>query len=180
MDFETLAIQSVPIGIALTERRVIRACNPAFADMFGAGVDAFVDLPLVGLYPSAEEYRKIGELGLERLRKNLDYHDQRIMRRLDGRLFWCRVSGRSLTSEEPYARAIWTFSDLSEERPVLDLSPREKEVAIRTCQGHTAKEIARDLALSHRTVEHYRARLFEKSGARNKAEFVAFFSGVPM
>lgn len=33
MDFETLAIQSVPIGIALTERRVIRACNPAFADV---------------------------------------------------------------------------------------------------------------------------------------------------
>ncbi|SIS82100.1 PAS domain-containing protein [Phaeovulum vinaykumarii] len=183
MEFETLAIQHAPIGIALTERRIIRACNPAFAAIFGAAggggaTEVFADMDLMRLYPSAEDYHRIGAEGLARMRADPLYLDERVMRRLDGALFWCRVRGRSLSAPDPFDRAVWTFADMSAERPVLDLSPRERVVAMRTCQGQTAKEIARDLGLSHRTVEQHRARLFRKAGAANKAEFVAFFMGM--
>lgn len=179
MDFATLAIEYAPLGITMTEHRVIRACNPAFAAMFGGEAERFRGMELSRLYPSIEEYEAIGQAGLQRMRATPLYHDERIMRRLDGQLFWCRVQGRSLRPDEPFALAVWTFADLSAERPVLDLTRRERDVAIRTCQGRTAKEIARDLDLSPRTVEQYCARLFQKTGARNKAELVAVLAGVP-
>lgn len=179
MEFATLAIQFAPVGIALTERRIVRDCNPAFAEIFGGPVEGFAGMDLVRLYPSVEDYERIGAAGLSHMRDDPVYSDERIMRRLDGSLFWCRVRGRSLIADEPFARAVWTFIDISAERRVFDLSPREREVAMLTCQGRTAKEIARDLGLSHRTVEKYRARLFEKAGAANKAEFVAYFLGIP-
>lgn len=43
----------------------------------------------------------------------------------------------------------------------------------------TAKETARALGLSHRTIEQHRAQPMEKSDAGNTAEFVALFSDMP-
>lgn len=108
------------------------------------------------------------------------HRDKRIMRRLDGRLFWCRVQGRSPRPDEPFARAVWTFADLVAKRPVLNLTPRKREIAIRACQGRTAKEISRDLHLSSRRVRQYRARLFRKTGTHSKAEVVAVLTGLPV
>ena len=180
MELAELAFEHAPIGIAITEQRIIRACNPAFAGMFRTSTGQLTDTAMALLYPSVEDYERIGAAGLRRMQEIPLYNDERIMRRLDGGLFWCRVHGRSLLAGEPFARAIWTFADMSAERPVIDLSPRERDVAMRTCQGQTAKEIARGLGLSHRTVEQYRARLLEKTGARNQAEFVTFFAGLPV
>ena len=42
-------------------------------------------------------------------------------------------------------------------RPVVELTQREREVAILTCRGMTSKEIGLELKLSYRTVEEYRA-----------------------
>lgn len=181
MNLETLAFRHAPIGIALTEARVVRACNPAFAEMFRAGAaEDVAGMPLVHIYPSVEDHDRIGAAGLEMLRQSGRYSDERIMRRLDGSLFWCRVGGVCLTPEEPFARGVWTFADISDERPVIALSPREREVAILTCRGLTAKEIARQLDLSHRTVEQYRGQLLQKCGVRNTAELAALFSGMPV
>ena len=62
---------------------------------------------------------------------------------------------------------------------MVQLTPREREVAMLTGQGLTSKEIGRELDLSYRTVEQHRARLLKKFDARNIAELVARFSGMP-
>jgi len=180
MDLPELAFTHAPLGLALTEDRVIRRCNARFAEMFGDAPEALADTPLARLYPSAEAFERIGAQGLAVMRETGRYHDERIMRRLDGRLFWCRVRGQSLTPDAPFRRAVWSFADLSDERPVVELTPREREVAMLTCQGQTSKEIGRALGLSFRTVEAHRARLLEKFAARNLAELVAKFSGMPL
>lgn len=180
MDPDQIAFNHAPIGLALSAHRVIQRCNAEFATMFGGTVTDFSGSSLSRLYPSTADYERIGNEGITRMRIDPSYQDERIMRRLSGELFWCRVRGRSLTPEEPFSCAVWSFADLSSERPVADLTPREREVAIRTCQGQTAKEIARDIGLSPRTVEQYRANLFRKAGARNKAELIAAFAGAPL
>ncbi|MGR3518929.1 MAG: LuxR C-terminal-related transcriptional regulator, partial [Roseovarius sp.] len=91
-----------------------------------------------------------------------------------------RVRGQSLTPDAPFTRGIWSFADLSDERPLVALTRREREVAILTCRGLTSKEIGLELGLSHRTIEVYRARLLEKFGARKLAELVAKLSGMPL
>ncbi len=175
-----LAFMHAPTGLALTENRIVRHCNLRFAEMFGDEVTAFTDMPLERLYPSLKDYEKVERIGGDRLRKTGRYEDERIMRRLDGDLFWCRVRGTSLTPETPFKQGVWSFADLSAERPVVALTPRERDVAILTCQGRTSKEIGLMLNLSYRTVEAHRARLLQKFGARKLPELVAKFSGMPL
>jgi DNA-binding CsgD family transcriptional regulator len=49
-----------------------------------------------------------------------------------------------------------------------------------TCRGLSAKEVARELGLSYRTIEAHRARLVDKFKARNLAELVSKLSGMPV
>jgi len=55
-----------------------------------------------------------------------------------------------------------------------NLGERELEVLHLICQEFTTQEIADKLFLSIRTIESYRKRLLEKSGARNTAGLVKF------
>ncbi|SEL23187.1 PAS domain S-box-containing protein [Roseovarius azorensis] len=180
MEIEKLAFDHAPVGLVLLEHRIIRACNLQFAAIFGDRPEDYVNMPLARYYPSIEDYRRIGERGLAAMRKTGRYADERVMKRRNGTLFWCRVRGQSLTPEAPFQRGIWSFSDLSDERPLVPLTQREREVAILTCRGLTSKEIGLDLGLSYRTVEVYRARLLEKFQARKLAELVAKLSGMPL
>jgi DNA-binding CsgD family transcriptional regulator len=75
--------------------------------------------------------------------------------------------------QRPHASGIWSFEDLSAHRPVkAELTGREREVAARLLEGMTSKEIGKALAISHRTVEIYRARLMRKYGASTAADLV--------
>ncbi len=55
-----------------------------------------------------------------------------------------------------------------------DLSAREKEVLRLLCDGMSTAEIGDKLCLSARTVEGYRQRIIEKTGAKNIAQAIAF------
>lgn len=54
------------------------------------------------------------------------------------------------------------------------LTEREKEVLELICREHTTAEIADRIHLSPRTVEGYRNRLLDKTGARNTAGLVVY------
>ena len=175
-----LAFDHAPIGLAELENRVIRRCNLRFGEMFGAAASGFIGQDMAQLYPSREDYERIGARGLQAMRAAGRYADERIMRRQDGSLFWCRVRGQSLTPDDPFRHGVWSFADISEDRPVIDLTARERDVAMLTARGLSAKEIGQELGLSHRTVEAHRARLMEKLNARKLAELVAKLAGMPV
>ena len=179
-DFVELAFSFAPVGIVVTENRVIRDCNDTFAEMFRYERAALKDSTFAILYPTQEEFSNIRNRGVQELREGNYYWDERVMMRRGGEMFWCRVRGQSLTPDDPFQRGIWSVTDLSEERPVVELTQREREVAILTCRGLTSKEIGLELELSYRTVEVYRARLLEKFQARKLAELVAKLSGMPL
>lgn len=179
-ELERLAFEHAPIGLVLTENRVIKACNPSFAEMFHYGVTELVEQSFAILYPSHEEFVRIRDVGVEPLRRDNRYTDERIMARKDGSLFWCRVRGHSLTRhDDPLRRAVWSFADLSQSRQVLHLSARERQLVMHLGEGRTSKEIARRLEISPRTVENYRARLLRKCGAANVAELLSRLSSMP-
>jgi DNA-binding CsgD family transcriptional regulator len=175
-----LAFTHAPVGLVVLENRIIKSANALFAEVFGDTATSYINTPLQALYPSLEDYERIGARGLAAMRETGRYGDERIMRRRSGALFWCRVRGQSLTPEDPFRHGVWSFADLSNERPLVALTPREREVAILTCRGLTSKEIGRELGLSYRTIEVYRARLQKKFSARKLAELVAKLSGMPL
>ncbi|WFE91909.1 LuxR C-terminal-related transcriptional regulator [Roseibium porphyridii] len=179
-DSETIAFEHAPVGLIYSENRCIKKCNTLFAEMFGYSRAELTDASLSILYPSSEEFARIGQIGAQKMLGTGRYRDERIMRRQDGLLFWCRVRGQSLDPSAPFARAVWSFADISEDRPITDMSLRERQVATLMVEGKTSKEIARVLEISPRTVDIHRARLMKKLGVRNSLELVAHISGIPL
>lgn len=58
--------------------------------------------------------------------------------------------------------------------PDIALSDREREVLELICKGWANPEIARFLGLSQRTIDGHRAKLFEKTGAKNAPNLVMY------
>ncbi|CAM8650062.1 sensory_box, PAS domain S-box protein [Comamonadaceae bacterium] len=171
------AFDLAPVGLALSRNRTMIDCNQQLCEMFGASKDQLVGQSFQVLYPSADEFERLGARMAPLLNRNGTYADDRIMKRLDGRFkgetFWCHVSGRALNPSAPHEAGIWTFEDLSARRPVrAELTPREREVAAYLMQGQTSKQIGKTLEISHRTVEIYRARLMRKYKASTTADLV--------
>jgi len=54
------------------------------------------------------------------------------------------------------------------------LSARERQVLALTAAGHSSTEIAKQLRLSPKTVDTYRARTMDKLGLKHRAELVRF------
>jgi len=176
--FAELAFFHAPVGLVVTENRVIRDCNPAFATMFGYERSDLKDCLFSVLYATQDEFTNIRDRGVQELKDTNSYWDERIMARQDGTLFWCRVRGHSFTPEDPLMRAVWSFSDLSEMRPYLPLTRREREIISLLADSLTSKEIALKLDLSYRTVEVYRAKILKKFGVSNTSGLLLALSGI--
>jgi DNA-binding NarL/FixJ family response regulator len=54
------------------------------------------------------------------------------------------------------------------------LTPRELQVVKLIAEGYTSDEIARELIITRRTVDHHRANILEKLGMRNGAELTRY------
>lgn len=172
-----VAFDLAPVGLALSRNRSIVDCNQHLCDMFGATHEQLLGQSFQILYPSADEYERTGARIAPLLNRNGTYSDDRIMKRVDGRLkgeaFWCHVTGRALNRQAPHEAGIWCFEDLSASRPVkAELTAREREVAAQLMQGLTSKQIGKILVISHRTVEIYRARLMRKYQASTAGDLV--------
>ncbi len=168
-----LAFEMAPVGMVVSRNRDMIDCNDHLCAMFGASRELLVGQSFRILYPSAEEYERLGAHMEPILNAKGYYSDNRIMKRANGEMFWCHVSGRALNRADPHAAGIWTLEDLSERRAVKsNLTGREREVAARLLEGLTSKEIGKALEISHRTVEIYRARLMRKYEASTAADLV--------
>ncbi len=172
-----IAFDQAPVGLVLSRNRLMTDCNRELLNMFGAQREQVVGRSFEVLYPSADEFERTGERIVAQLDEHGRYADERVMRRVGGvrpgELFWCRVSGRALDPAQPHAAGIWTFEDLSSRRVLkVDFTAREREIAALLVEGSTSKRIGRQLGISPRTVDVYRARLMRKLGASTTAELV--------
>jgi len=171
--------QYAPIGLVATRHRLIEVCSPRFAEMFGYKADELAGKSLALLYPSTKEFIDIGQLGWGQMKETLHYNDNRIMKRRDGNLFWCQVHGTSTTRENPFAHCVWSFVDLSDHRPVVKFTRRERQIAMLIVEGLSNKQIGQRFSISHRTVEAHRSRMMEKVGAKTSSEFFVKIAGLP-
>lgn len=175
------AFERAPVGLVLSRQRQMIGCNQELLAMFGAQRDEIIGRSFEILYPTAGEFERTGQRIAAQLDSTGRYADERVMKRLTavgpgsaaGALFWCHVSGRALDPRDPHAAGIWVFEDLSSQRVLsVVLTPREREVAALLIQGLTSKLVGRQLAISPRTVDVYRARLMRKTGAATTTELV--------
>ncbi|WP_431265919.1 LuxR C-terminal-related transcriptional regulator [Roseateles chitinivorans] len=172
-----IAFDQAPIGLVISEHRLIKDCNRLVLEIFGAEREQLIGHSFALLYPSPVEFERTGERIVASLDAAGYYADERVMKRVGGtragELFWCHVSGRALDPSQPHASGIWSFEDLSATRQLkADLTPREREIAALLIEGLTSKLIGRKLGVSPRTVDVYRARLMKKYGAASTPDLV--------
>lgn len=170
-----LAFVEAPVALLVLANRRILQANPAAAALFGWPRHLMQGQSVRMLYPSAFEFRTVGERWLRLMRDRPVHEDERVMQARGGRMFWARARGRTLTPDRPFELMVWTFERLEGTETPSDsaLTPREREIALHVVEGRTAKQIARLLEISHRTVEVHRAAVMRKLGARNVAELVS-------
>lgn len=171
------AFENAPVGLAVGRNRTIVAGNHEFARIFRGSIADMVGATFERLYPTQTDYEETGARVGERLASERSYTDDRVMRRLDGDLFWVRVSGFTYTPEHAHAHTLWVFSELDRAQPSgqslrTTLTPRERDIATLLIDGKTGKEVAKALEISPRTVDIYRARLLRKYNAKNTQALV--------
>ncbi|WDH50750.1 LuxR C-terminal-related transcriptional regulator [Pseudomonas chlororaphis] len=175
-DLERLAFQVSPAPQMITGHRRMLDCNQAFVRLFGYEREHLQGHLTLLLYPSQADYQSIGERSEHWLRNGPGtfYSDERFMQHRNGEVFWARAHGFSLTAEDPFKLMVWHFVRLDRQpAPMIQLTPREREISLHIVNGLTCKEVARKLGISHRTVEVHRARLMKKLQAKNSAELVS-------
>ena len=169
-----IGFRLAPIALCVTRQRIIAACNCAFLELFGYDEHELTGHSIAMLYPTMQEFVRIGERGYPHMERGGRYQDERLMQRKDGSMLWCSVSGRTSDTASPTSEAVWVFEPLNHSNvSTKGLSPREREVVAYLAQGLSSKQIARFLALSPRTVEMHRTRLLKKLGVGSTAQLLA-------
>ncbi|MBO9407769.1 PAS and helix-turn-helix domain-containing protein [Shimia sp. R9_1] len=172
MDWDLLAYDAAPVGIVVTQHRVIRGCNASFAQMLGYQKAELIGQSFRLLYGTTEEFEQVRDIGMAPLRADTAYSDERMLRRRDGGQIWCRFRAQTRTPDDPLAQLVMSIAVIHD-GPPLSLSARQRQVVSGLGRGLTSKEIARELGLSPRTVEDVRARLLKRFEVKNAAELLA-------
>jgi DNA-binding CsgD family transcriptional regulator len=162
-----------PIATCVSRDRIILSCNAAAASLFNCPLNMMIGNSYELLYPSNAEFKRFGLQVNEALGTDGVYLGERIMKRCEGELFWCRVHGVALEPDYGISKEIWTFTEVVPRSKVYKvLSPREREVATFLLTGNTSKMIAEKIGLSPRTVEFYRRGLMQKLSANSFSDLV--------
>ena len=183
MDYAALAFEHSPAPMVVLSYRFIKECNQAFVQLFGYPRDELLNCSMRKLFPSTQDFEKIGNDALSglTLQSGQRYSDQRFMRHQSGEIFWTQTYGRTLTPDDPFQLAIWHFEKTSPQLSNQSGNPsnnqqltwRETQISQYVVNGLTCKEIAKILGLSPRTVEVHKANLMKKLGVCSKSELVS-------
>jgi PAS domain S-box-containing protein len=164
--------------IDLAHDRIV-ACNPACAAVFGDTGGALIGQPVATLLPEPARYAEIRAEAVPAAGADAPMRCCTRLRRLDGRVFAAEIA---ITPPQRHQSSVFAFLMLRDLEAgtgpgyrwrLQRLTPREREVFDHTLHGRSAKDIARRLTLSPRTVEVHRARLLDKLETRTTTQLLA-------
>lgn len=109
--YNKLAFDFSPAPIVVLSNRHMVEMNHAFAQMFGYEREELLHHSIIKIFPSIEDYEKVGNDALQSLlqKNSLYYSDQRFMQHKSGEIFWTHTHGRTLTPEDPFQLMVWHF-----------------------------------------------------------------------
>jgi PAS domain S-box-containing protein len=122
------------VGIAFVRTRTFVWMNKAFEqDMLGFDEGELVGQSVEVVYPTRAVYEQMGPIIDAAMSEHGVFRTENRVRRKDGTLIWCLVSGRALDRHDVPRGTIWTIADITKrkeaEAEVLQTLEREKELS---------------------------------------------------
>jgi PAS domain S-box-containing protein len=108
--------ESATAGIALVRNRMIEQCNGKLEEIFGYAPGELIGAPTRLLHTDDAAYEAGGAFVAADLVREGTHRREQQMRRKDGSVFWCRLSGRAIDPAEPGRGAVWMLEDVTDER----------------------------------------------------------------
>ena len=123
-------LQNASIGIAFTRDKHFVQANPAVEEMFGWPRGGLSGQPGSVIWPSPEDYVRIGRDVGPRLAGGEQVETERMMRRRDGSTFLCRLLAKAVDPTHPSrGGTIWILEDITERRRVEAALAQAKDEA---------------------------------------------------
>ncbi|MCB1886532.1 MAG: PAS domain S-box protein [Rhodocyclaceae bacterium] len=104
------------VGIAFTRDRVVRNCNPRFAEIFGWEREALLGQPGSVFYASEDSYEAVGREAGPILAAGGVFETETQLRRHDDATITCHVRAKAIDPNDTAAGTIWIVDDVSAER----------------------------------------------------------------
>jgi PAS domain S-box-containing protein len=123
-------LDNASIGIALTRDQVFQLVNPAFEDMLGWPRGTLVGQPGRAVWPSDEDYARIGrEIGPALARGERVEIEAEVARH-DGSRILCRLLARAVDPQHPIkGGTVWITEDVTEQRRLLQVLAKARDDA---------------------------------------------------
>ena len=110
-------LENALVGIALINERRIVSCNRRFEEIFGYAHEALIGESSRVLYADDDSFAALGDDAYRELSTPGQHFTATMqMRRRDGELVWCELSGRALDSADGRRGSIWVITDITERK----------------------------------------------------------------
>ena len=113
---QRIIISSMPTGLCFLKDRKIQLANPAFDLSFGYEIGTTKGMDTLKFYPDIETYERLGNDAYAWLADGASYAAESLMKRKDGSLFWCSLTGQAVNPAKPEEGSIWLLQDISERK----------------------------------------------------------------
>jgi len=112
---QSAILESATLGIAFVKNRVVMRTNSKLDELFGYKRDELIGQPTRIWYPDDDGYAAVGSV-YEQLRRGETHQRELELRRKNGQLFWCRISGRAVQAGDLSQGTVWMLEDVTERR----------------------------------------------------------------
>ncbi len=128
---QQVVLDTITTGIGLLKNRKHQWVNRSFAQMFGYSPEEIAGLDTSINYADPADYRRVGAEGYAALAAGRIYSTEARMKRRDGTIIWCEITGKAVDPSNLQAGSIWALLDITE-RKRAETALRESEVAFRS------------------------------------------------
>ena len=109
-------LDNAAVGILFGKDGRIAECNIRCAEMLGYSREELEGAPSVTVYPSEEDFLRLGREAGPPLAQGLPFKTELVLRRKDGSTFWARLFGRAIDTIHTSEGTVWIVEDINEHR----------------------------------------------------------------
>lgn len=110
---QQIILENVMAGIIYSQERKILWVNKMLEQIFMIKREELEGHSAKVLFPSEEMYEKFGHEAYPQLSNSKGFHTETVMKRADGALFWCKITGKAIDPNHLELGVIWLLEDVS-------------------------------------------------------------------